>query len=148
MPFFYCRGKAIRREGVRRNKYETFQLWYCKVCDRVFTQRRAKGRTYPLKIILESLMPYYRGSTRAATTRTIRERFGIDVPLRTLSSWIAESRDTTAFARMRDEARACFLPPRLAPSLRLHPRHFNLYRAPPGKDSDRGSLGTESVSPW
>src|SRR3546814_15872955 len=103
MPFFYCRGKAIRREGVRRNKYETFQLWYCKVCDRVFTQRRAKGRTYPLKIILESLMLYYRGSTRAATTRTIRERFGIDVPLRTLSSWIAEYRDITAFARLRDE---------------------------------------------
>src|SRR3546814_17317875 len=51
----YCRGKAIRREGVRRNKYETVQLWYCKVCDRVFTQRRAKGRTYPLKIIPESL---------------------------------------------------------------------------------------------
>src|SRR3546814_7229277 len=98
----YCRGKAIRREGVRRNKYETVQLWYCKVCDRVFTQRRAKGRTYPLKIILESLMLYYRGSTRAATTRTIRERFGIDVPLRTLSSWIAEYSDITSFGRSGD----------------------------------------------
>src|SRR3546814_19513772 len=73
--------KAIRREGVRRNKYVTVQLWYCKVCDRVFTQRRAKGRTYPLKIILESLLLYYRGSTRAATTRPIRERFGIDVQI-------------------------------------------------------------------
>src|SRR3546814_21190645 len=78
--------KAMRGEGGRRIKDETVQLWYCKVCERVCTQRRAKGRTYPLKIILESLMLYYRGSTRAATTKTIRERFGIDVPLRTLSS--------------------------------------------------------------
>src|SRR3546814_5633277 len=127
MPFFYCRGKAIRREGVRRNKYETFQLWYCKVCDRVFTQRRAKGRTYPLKIILESLMVYYRGSTRAATTRTIRERFGIDVPLRTPSSWIAEYRYITAFARLRDEARAGCLPPRLVRPVRPPPRQVFPY---------------------
>src|SRR3546814_5816314 len=84
--------------------------------------RSAKGRTYPNKIILESLMLYYRGSTRAATTRTIRERFGIDVPLRTLSSWIAEYRDITAFARMRDEERAGFLPHRIVRSVRIHHR--------------------------
>src|SRR3546814_10046634 len=71
-------------------------------------------------------MLYYRGSTRAATTRTIRERFGIDVPLRTLSSWIAEYRDITAFARMRDEARAGFLPHRIVRSVRLH--HRQVYR--------------------
>src|SRR3546814_12749586 len=74
----YCRGKAIRREGVRRNKYETVQLWYCKVCDRVFTQRRAKGGTYPPTIILERLMLYYRGSTHADTPRLHRAHFRID----------------------------------------------------------------------
>src|SRR3546814_19385182 len=78
-------------------------------------------------------MLYYRGSTRAATTRTIRERFGIDVPLRTLSSWIAEYRDITAFARMRDEARAGFLPHRIVRSVRLHHRQVYRYCVHQGK---------------
>src|SRR3546814_18956557 len=78
-------------------------------------------------------MLYYRGSTRAATTRTIRERFGIDVPLRTLSSWIAEYRDITAFARMRDDAPAGFLPHRIVRPVRLHPRQVSRYSVHPGK---------------
>ena len=129
----YCRGKSIRREGLRQNKYETIQLWYCKACDRVFTPRRAKGRTYPLKIILESLMLYYRGATREATIKTIRERFGLAVPPRTLSSWIADYRDLTAYARMRDAARAGFLPHRLVRSVRLHHRQVYRYCLHQGK---------------
>lgn len=66
-----CNGTEITREGKRYKKLEVVQLWYCRTCDRVFTPLRAKGKTYPLKIVLESLMFYYRGETRA---RTARER--------------------------------------------------------------------------
>ena len=62
----YCQGTKITREGRRQKKLETIQLWYCRTCDRVFTPQKAKGRTYPLKIILESLILYYQGNTRAA----------------------------------------------------------------------------------
>src|SRR5580698_1429943 len=48
----YCQGTALRREGKRQKKHETVQLWYCRTCDRVFTPQRAKGKTYPLKVIL------------------------------------------------------------------------------------------------
>ena len=49
----FCRGTKITREGKRYKKHETVQLWYCRTCDRVFTPQRAKGKTYPLKLVLE-----------------------------------------------------------------------------------------------
>jgi transposase-like protein len=64
-----CEGTAIRREGKRQKKHETVQLWYCRGCDRVFTPQRAKGKTYPLKVILESVMHYYQGYTRTQTSQ-------------------------------------------------------------------------------
>lgn len=89
----YCQGTKIRRKGMRRKKLETVQLWYCRECNRTFTPQRAKGRTYPLKVILEALMLYYRGETREHTSKRIGERFGIAVPARTLSTWLAEYRE-------------------------------------------------------
>ena len=62
------------------------QLWRCHDCDRVFTPQRAKGKTYPLKLILESLVLYYRGESWARVVKRIKERFGVAVPMRTLSS--------------------------------------------------------------
>ena len=55
----YCSGTAITRKGRRQKKHETIQLWYCHACERVFTPQLAKGKTYPLTVILESLMLYY-----------------------------------------------------------------------------------------
>jgi hypothetical protein len=51
-----CNGTRIGREGIRYKKLEDVRLWYCRTCDRVFTPQRAKGKRYPLKVILESLI--------------------------------------------------------------------------------------------
>lgn len=88
----YCKGTQVTREGKRYKKLETVQLWYCRTCDRVFTPQRAKGKRYPLKVILESLIYYYRGETRERTAEYIKGRFGIAIPSRTLSAWLAEYR--------------------------------------------------------
>ena len=102
----YCQGTDISRHGKRIKKLETVQLWKCQTCKRVFTPQQAKGKTYPLKIILESLMLYYLGDTRERTAKHIKERFGITVPLRTLSAWLAEYRGLTTYARLRPSASA------------------------------------------
>jgi transposase-like protein len=73
----FCRGEQITREGRRYKKLETVQMWYCHTCDRVFTPQRAKGKTYPLKVVLEALILFYRGETRAVTVKRIKDRFGI-----------------------------------------------------------------------
>jgi hypothetical protein len=122
----YCQGTKIRREGKRRKKRETVQLWYCSHCDRTFTPQRAKGRTYPLKVILEALMLYYRGDTRETTSTRIKERYGFAVPARTLSTWLAEYRELTSYARLRTECAKEFRPARIIRSVRLH--HQQVYQ--------------------
>jgi hypothetical protein len=129
----YCQGTKIRREGVRRKKLETVQLWYCRDCNRTFTPQRAKGRTYPLKVILEALMLYYRGETREHTSKRIKERFGIAVPARTLSTWLAEYRELTTYARLRAKCAANFRPNRVIRSVRLHHQQVYLYGIHHGK---------------
>ena len=96
----FCQGTRIVRKGLRHKKLETVQLWRCNDCYRVFTPQRAKGKTYPLKLILESLILYYRGEPRVRVVKRIKERFGVVVPVGTLSSWIAEYRDLTTYSRL------------------------------------------------
>ena len=124
----YCGGTKITREGKRHKQLETVQLWYCRTCDRVFTPQRAKGKRYPLKVILESLIYYYRGETRERTAEHIRARFGISVPARTLSAWLAEYRDLTPYARYRSANLAHHRPNRIIQSVRLHHQQVYDYR--------------------
>ncbi|MFT3968373.1 MAG: PD-(D/E)XK nuclease family protein [Sphingobium sp.] len=122
----YCQGTAIIRQGFRYKKHETVQLWYCHVCLRTFTPKIAKGKTYPLKVILESLVSYYQGHTRAEVARQIRSRFGLSLPERTLSGWLAEYRELTTYGRLRDPLAAHFPPRRVIHWMRLH--HQQVYR--------------------
>ncbi len=93
----FCSGTAITRKGQRRKKLETIQLWFCRSCTRVFTPQLAKGKTYPLKVILEALMLYYHGETRERVAKRMRERFGVSVRPRTLSAWLAGYRELTTY---------------------------------------------------
>jgi ATP-dependent exoDNAse (exonuclease V) beta subunit len=124
----FCRGTEITREGRRYKKLETVQLWYCHTCDRVFTPQRAKGKTYPLKIILESLMLYYRGDTRTHVAKRIKERFGIAIPPRTLSTWLAEYRELTTYARLRNAQTTRYRPDRIIRAVRMHHQQVYEYR--------------------
>jgi hypothetical protein len=124
----YCNGKGITREGKRYKKLETVQLWYCLACDRVFTPQRAKGKTYPLKVVTESLMYYYRGETRERTSQRIQERFGVTVPTRTLSTWLSQYRDLTPYVRLRDKYTSTYRANRIIRATRLHHQQVYEYR--------------------
>lgn len=124
----YCERLGITRQGKRYKKMEVVQLWYCKHCDVVFTPQRAKGKTYPLKVILESLMLYYRGNTRAVVARRIKSRFGIRVPERALSNWLAEYRELTTYDKMRQSVLSEYRPHEIIRSVRLHHQQVYEYR--------------------
>jgi transposase-like protein len=129
----YCRGTRLTREGKRYKKLETLQLWRCHDCKRVFTPQIAKGKTYPLAVILEALMRYYRGDTRERVAVHIRERFGMRISPRTLSQWLAEYRPLTTYARLRPELLSQFRPHQLIRSTRLHHQQVYHYRMHQGK---------------
>lgn len=129
----FCDGTAITREGRRYKKLETIQLWYCRTCDRVFTPQRAKGKTFPLKVIVECLIAYYRGETRERAAERIKERFGVVVPARTFSTWLAEYRALTTYARLRQRCSVLFRPNRIIRSVRLHHQQVYEYGIHQGK---------------
>jgi hypothetical protein len=129
----YCDGTRITREGKRYKQWETVQLWYCHNCDRVFTPQIAKGKTFPLKVILESLCLYYRGETRQRVAARITERFGMRLSPRTLSTWLAEYKPLTTYARLRERCTSSFRPHQLIRSTRLHHKQVYMYRVHQGK---------------
>jgi len=129
----YCHGLHITREGKRYKKLETVQLWRCHDCERVFTPQTAKGKTFPLAVILDALMRYYRGETRHQVATYIKERFGLTVRSRTLSQWLAEYRPLTTYARLRPALLPHFRPHQLIRSTRLHHQQVYHYRIHQGK---------------
>lgn len=122
-----CGGRRLTRKGKAKKRLEVAQLWYCHVCDRTFGVPRLRGKQYPLKVILESLIVYYSGETRARTSAIIKERFGIAVPARTLSSWLAEFRELTGYERLRRASLGVYRPKQLVRSVRLHHRQVYKY---------------------
>ncbi len=129
----YCRSTAITKKGKRHKKHETIQLWYCKHCATVFTPQIAKGKTYPLKVILEALILYYHGHTTTQATKRIKERFGITISTRTLAAWLAEYRHLTAYAPLRQGLARTFTPRQLIRSARLHHKQVYMFRTHRGK---------------
>src|SRR5919202_7029545 len=128
-----CRVTRITREGKRYKKLETVQLWRCHDCDRVFTPQIVKGKTFPLAVILDALMRYYRGETRRTVVTHIKERFGLRVSPRTLSQWLAEYRPLTTYARLHSKLLHRFRPHQLIRSTRLHHQQVYHYRIHQGK---------------
>jgi hypothetical protein len=129
----YCHGLRITREGKRYKKLETIQLWHCHDCDRVFTPQIAKGKTFPLAVILDALTRYYHGDTRQQVATRLKERFGLTLSPRTLSQWLAEYRSLTTYARLRTTLLSQFRPHQLIRSTRLHHQQVYHYRIHRGK---------------
>ncbi len=129
----YCHGTEITRKGKRYKKHETVQLWFCRTCNTVFTPQLAKGKTYPLKVILESLMHYYRGYTASKTLGRLKDRFGLTIAPRTFATWLKEYKPLTTYARLRKEGREQYTPHKLIRSTRLHHQQVYHYRIHNGK---------------
>jgi len=74
----YCVGKIVKR-GVRKKKFEEVQIYYCKNCDKRFTSQVTKNKTYPLKIILDSLTLYNQLNSLEEISELIFEKYGIKI---------------------------------------------------------------------
>jgi len=92
----YCQGKIVKR-GLRKNKYEQVQRYYCKHCNKSFTSAITKNKTYPLKIILESLTLYNKLNPIEAIPGIIEEKYGIVIKPRIISDWLKEYKSYIPF---------------------------------------------------
>jgi len=69
----YCEGSQIIKKGRRKKKHEIVQLWHCKSRKKIFTPQRTKGKTYPLRVVLQGLSLYYQGLLNYNTFKEIKK---------------------------------------------------------------------------
>lgn len=99
----YCSGKIVKR-GIRKKKFEEIQIYYCKHCDKRFTSQITKNKTYPLKIIIDSLTLYNKLNSFEEISELIKEKYGIKITSRIISRWLEEYKKYLPFLRMREFA--------------------------------------------
>jgi len=100
----YCSSSRVTRRGVRKKKYEVQQRYFCNDCRRSFVPQKIKGKSFPLKIILEGLSLYNIGFTMEESCLRLKERFGLEVKASTLSDWIKEFESLCRYSRLRPYA--------------------------------------------
>ena len=99
----YCHGKVVKK-GKRKKKYEEIQVYFCKNCNKKITSLITKHKTYPLRIIMDSITLYNRLNPLERIPELIKERYGITITSRIISNWLKEYAGYTPFLRMREFA--------------------------------------------
>lgn len=97
----YCRSTKVIRKGVRPNKYGDVQLYFCKHCCRKFSPLVSKHKSFPLRIILESLTLYNRLYTLEEISTKLTRKYGIAVSRQNVRNWLTSFRDYLPFLRLR-----------------------------------------------
>ncbi len=122
-----CSCKRTVKKGKRRNRMQTLQIYACSECLHHFTAGAAgKNKSYPLKTILEAVCTFNLGHSLTETQQTIRRRFHLNIPERTMSSWLAEYRPLTTYARLRKSCREFYSPEAIIRSHTFY--HQQVYR--------------------
>ena len=97
----YCQGTKIIKKGTRVKKYETIQLYYCHHCQRKFTPLVTKGKTYPLKVILDTISLYNRFNSMEEAAKQVSEKYGLKVSFQNIPNWLRDFQQYLPFLRMR-----------------------------------------------
>jgi transposase-like protein len=97
----YCRGNEITRKGLRKNKYGDVQLFYCRRCKKKFTPLVTKNKTFPLRIILDSMTLYNRLYSLEDAAARVTEKYGLPVSRQNISNWLEGFAPYLSIARLR-----------------------------------------------
>ena len=86
----HCNSTNTVKKGFRKNKLHTIQKFFCKSCGKFFTLSPMKNKTYPPKIILDSISAYNIGHTLEKTSKIINKKYKVKLPVTTLNDWLDE----------------------------------------------------------
>lgn len=98
----YCHGADIIKSGHRQKKLEKVQVFLCRHCNKKFTPLVTRSKTYPVAVILRSLVSYNSFKTAAEIVEAIKKQYGHTVSLASIISWVKQYQDYQPFLRMRE----------------------------------------------
>jgi len=128
----YCNGKDIVKWGTRKKKYEIAQLYRCPHCKKKFTTPKAKGKSFPLRVILEGLCLYNIGHSAEECSKRLKEQFGLEVSARTLREWVDEYEALCRYSRLRPYGLKLYSPSQVIQTVHLYHRQvydFSVHRS-------------------
>ena len=103
----YCSSADINKIGKRKNKLQILQRYKCKSCKKTFTQNahsNISNKTYPIKVIFNSISYYNLGYTQEEVSKVIAQKHKLQVPQKTISNWLKEYESICTYSRLRKEA--------------------------------------------
>jgi ATP-dependent exoDNAse (exonuclease V) beta subunit len=98
----YCAGKNFVKCGQRKKKHELVQMYFCKHCQKKFTASITKNKTFPLRLILDSITSYNRLNSLEESAQKISEKYGIKISFQNIANWLKNFSEYLPFARMRE----------------------------------------------
>lgn len=128
----FCGSKSIIKQGKRKNKLQIIQKYKCKSCNKHFTLKNIKHKTFPPNIILNAVSYYNLGYSQNQVSKLIGSRFKIKVPQRTISHWISGYRNMCTYHRLRKRAIKLYKPKEIIFSQKLQHKqiyNFQLHKA-------------------
>lgn len=99
-----CNSINIVKRGFAKNKLQNLQKYQCKNCNSIFTLEQTKGRTYPLKVVLNAISTYNLGNSLEKTSETINKKYSLTIAAKTISNWLNQYKHICAFSRLRRQA--------------------------------------------
>jgi len=131
----FCNSTKVKKQGKRKSKLQTIQKYLCKKCNRYFSDnaKRILNKTYPAKIILQSISFYNLGNSQQKVSKLIAQRYKTIVPQRTISEWLNNYKDVCTFNKMRKQAINLYPPDKIiGTEIFMHnnlPYKFQIHRA-------------------
>jgi len=98
----FCAGKNFVKCGRRKKKHEIVQMYFCKHCQKKFTSSITKNKTFPLRLILDSITFYNRFNSLEESAQKISEKYGIKISFQNISNWLKDFAEYLPFMRMRE----------------------------------------------
>ncbi len=96
-----CNEENTIKAGKRESKSGKVQRYYCKNCDRYFTEKKQSYTQYPLKVILYALEQYNRGHSVKEAKKRVGKKYPYSPPTRTIYSWINRYKEKLTFLKLR-----------------------------------------------
>jgi len=128
----HCQSSLTVKYGKRKLKRTIVQIYKCQTCNKFFSDRNLKHKSYDARTILRAISAYNMGHTLEQTKKEMAKRFHVKIPESTIRSWVKQYSKICTFARLRENARQMFLPGEMLTSKKLQHKQvydFSMHKA-------------------
>ena len=91
----------VIKSGIRYTNKGKTQQYYCKSCDKYFTDSKRSHTKYPENVILHTLELYNRGYPVKQAKKMVGKKYQYSPPKRTIYSWVERYKDKLTFLKLR-----------------------------------------------